>query len=166
MKITFKILSYAYTFDKAKILLKRLSRSGFITAGCALSISKNATQDPSEFMDRLVRKDLHIRHVNGSAIIVHGYDDLEPLCSEDQEFNLHYYMTNKYVSDAWMQKDLVGLRTLELLSNMEFEKLTHLEMPYAFCVNASNQNKLTELLSVLKKDKLVRFSFHILYECP
>ena len=149
MKITFKILSYAYTFDKARILLKRLSRSGFITAGCALSMPATATQDPAEFMDRIIRKDIHLRNVNGSAIIVHGYDDLEPLSSEDQEFNHHYYLTNKYVSETWMQKDLVGLRTLELLQNMKsFEKLTHLEMPYAFCVNMKKENadKLNELL--------------------
>lgn len=37
MKITFKILSYAYPFHKARILLKRLSRSGYITANFTMS---------------------------------------------------------------------------------------------------------------------------------
>ena len=43
MKITLKILSYAFPFHKARILLKRISRSGYIIANVPIS-----TRYPSE----------------------------------------------------------------------------------------------------------------------
>jgi len=83
MKITFKILSYAYNFDKARILLKRLSRSGYITANCTLSSRYPPEKDSSfiatsELMDKLVRKTIEIPIFSNNSIVIRGFDDLTP----------------------------------------------------------------------------------------
>ena len=143
MEITFKILSYAFSFHKARSLLKRLSRSGYITANCALSTrfpkeKEGGLIGMAELMEKLVRKVVEIPLFSNNTLVIRGFDDLVPQFNDiigvDYEFDKFYRINEKLDNlEGSMHQDIIGMRSLYAVKNLsKLSKMRSLVMPYAF----------------------------------
>lgn len=152
MKITLKILSYAFHFHKAITLLKRISRSGYLIANIPLSQrfpseTSASLFENSEMLDGLIRKTVDIPIFSNNSIVVRGHGDRKPKHDErfgaDYEYDKFYKISEKIDNiEGEMHLDIIGLRSLYAIKNIHsLTKVRKLMMPYAFSPLSYDQDQ-------------------------
>lgn len=114
--LTLIILSYGFYLDKAKILLRRLSRVGFNMGTCA--------DEWSAHFDRFVRKRVEIPISSNQTFI---------LCHSEYErfYSVREMMPSLAPDHA--QSDVAGMRTICPINNLsQIKTLRVLHHPYLF----------------------------------
>lgn len=177
MKITLKILSYAFHFHKARILLKRISRSGYLVANLPLSQRFPAENEEglfdslkTEMLDGLIRKTVEIPVFSNNSIVVRGFVDRQPKHDDkqgaDYEFDKFYKISEKIDNiEGEMHQDIIGLRSLYAIKNIhQLKKMRKLILPYAFSPLSYDQDQQEDILKLIKSDVLRSLSFQVKYE--
>lgn len=131
-KISGLILSFAFLQHKAKIVLKRLSKTTYISANHVMKGS-------------MFSKKLYQIPIFSNNTMVFG--------CEDQDFEKFYKISERIYFLDKPHQDSIGFRSLYPIENLtSIKSLKNLVMPYAFSPLCADQDQTDEILKLIKQD--------------